>query len=409
MHAILGILILVALAWVLSENRKAISWRFVIIGVTVQFILAGLFIHSTWLSAALVGINQFVNAVGEASTAGTIFLFGYLGGGEFPVNSVSESPYLFAFRVLPQVIVFSVVVALLWHWRLLPAIVQALSWALRRTLQVSGTLGTAGAASLFLGMIETPMVIRAYLTQMTRAEFFAVMALGMSTVAGSVMILFAALLGDLIDGVVGHIVGASMINAVGALYLSRLFIPETQVIETDKLVLTLKYESSMDALTKGTQDGLSMAVNIGAMLLVLISFVALGNMILSGVTGDQALTFELILGKLFAPLAWLIGLPWSEAGSAGAFLGTKLVLNEVIAYVQFSASAELFSERSQMIMLYALCGFANLGSLGILLGGLSVLVPERKSEYLVIAPKSVVCGTLVNLITGAIVGLVYLI
>ena len=152
-----------------------------------------------------------------------------------------------------------------------------------------------------------------------------------------------------------------------------------------------------------------MAVNIGAMLLVLISFVALGNIILSGVTGDQTLTFELILGKLFAPLAWLIGLPWSEAGSAGALLGTKLVLNEVIAYVQFSASAELFSERSQMIMLYALCGFANLGSLGILLGGLSVLVPERKNEYLVIAPKSVVCGTLVNLITGAIVGLVYLI
>ncbi|MEC8075379.1 MAG: nucleoside transporter C-terminal domain-containing protein [Pseudomonadota bacterium] len=409
MHAILGILTLVALAWALSENRKAISWSFVIIGITVQFILAGLFLHSTWLSAALVGINQFVSAVGEASTAGTIFLFGYLGGGEFPVNSVSESPYLFAFRVLPQVIVFSVVVALLWHWRLLPAIVQALSWALRRTLQVSGTLGTAGAASLFLGMIETPMVIRAYLTQMTRAEFFAVMALGMSTVAGPVMILFAALLGDLIDDVVGHIVGASMINAVGALYLSRLFIPETQVIETDKLVLTLKYESSMDALTKGTQDGLSMAVNIGAMLLVLISFVALGNIILSGVTGDQTLTFELILGKLFAPLAWLIGLPWSEAGFAGALFGTKLVLNEVIAYVQFSASAELFSERSRMIILYALCGFANLGSLGILLGGLSVLVPERKNEYLVIAPKSVVCGTLVNLITGAIIGLVYLI
>ena len=409
MHALLGILILVALAWALSENRQAISWRFVFIGIAVQFVLAGLFLHSTWLSTVLVGINQFVNAVGEASTAGTIFLFGYLGGGEFPVNSVNESPYLFAFRVLPQVIVFSVVVALLWHWRLLPAIVQGLSWALRRTFRVSGTVGTAGAASLFLGMIETPMVIRAYLAQMTRSEFFTVMALGMSTVAGSVMILFAALLGDLMDGVVGHIVGASMINAVGALYLSRLFIPETQVIETDTLALDLEYESSMDALTKGTQDGLAMAVNIGAMLLVLISFVALGNMILSGITGNEALTFESILGTLFAPLAWLIGIPWSEAGSAGALLGTKLVLNEVIAYVQFSASADLFSEHSRMIMLYALCGFANLGSLGILLGGLSVLVPERKSEYLVIAPKSVICGTLVNLLTGAIVGLVYLI
>ena len=409
MHALLGIIVLIALAWAFSENRSAISWRVVVMGIAVQFVLAGLFLHSTWLSTVLVGINQFVNAVGDASSAGTVFLFGYLGGGEFPVDSVSESPYLFAFRVLPQVIVFSVVVAMLWHWRLLPAIVQGLSWALRQTFRVSGAVATAGAASLFLGMIETPMVIRAYLAQMTRSEFFTVMALGMSTVAGTVMILFASLLGELFDGVVAHIVGASMINAVGALYLSRLFIPETQTIETKTSSLDLQYQSSMDALTKGTQDGLAMAVNIGAMLLVLISFVALGNMILAGVTGNDAWTFEAILGMAFAPLAWLIGIPWSEAGPAGALLGTKVVLNEVIAYVQFSANADLFSEHSRMIMLYALCGFANLGSLGILLGGLSVLVPERKSEYLVIAPKSVVCGTLVNLITGAIVGLVYLI
>ena len=409
MHALLGIIVLIALAWACSENRSAISWRVVVMGIAVQFVLAGLFLHSTWLSTVLVGINQFVNAVGDASSAGTVFLFGYLGGGEFPVDSVSESPYLFAFRVLPQVVVFSVVVAMLWHWRLLPAIVQGLSWALRQTFRVSGAVATAGAASLFLGMIETPMVIRAYLAQMTRSEFFTVMALGMSTVAGTVMILFASLLGELFDGVVGHIVGASMINAVGALYLSRLFIPETQTIETKTSSLDLEYQSSMDALTKGTQDGLAMAVNIGAMLLVLISFVALGNMILAGVTGNDAWTFEAILGMAFAPLAWLIGIPWSEAGPAGALLGTKVVLNEVIAYVQFSANADLFSEHSRMIMLYALCGFANLGSLGILLGGLSVLVPERKSEYLVIAPKSVVCGTLVNLITGAIVGLVYLI
>ena len=409
MHALLGIIVLIALAWALSENRSGISWRVVVMGIAVQFFLAGLFLHSTWLSTVLVGINQFVNAVGDASSAGTVFLFGYLGGGEFPVDSVSESPYLFAFRVLPQVIVFSVVVAMLWHWRLLPTIVQGLSWALRKTFRLSGAVATAGAASLFLGMIETPLVIRAYLAQMTRSEFFTVMALGMSTVAGTVMILFASLLGELFDGVVGHVVGASMINAVGALYLSRLFIPETQIIEAKTSTMGLQYQSSMDALTKGTQDGLAIAVNIGAMLLVLISFVALGNMIVAGITGRDDWTFEAILGVAFAPLAWLIGIPWSEAGHAGALLGTKVVLNEVIAYVQFSANADLFSEHSRMIMLYALCGFANLGSLGILLGGLSVLVPERKSEYLVIAPKSVVCGTLVNLITGAIVGLVYLI
>jgi len=230
-------------------------------------------------------------------------------------------------------------------------------------------------------------------------------------VAGSVMILFAALLGELMDGIAGHIVGASMINAVGAIYLSRLFIPETKDVDISfaELELELKYNSSMDALTQGTQDGMAMAVNVGAMLLVLISFVALGNIILAALTGNEALTIQSILGFVFAPLAWLIGIPWSEAGVAGSLLGTKVVLNEIMAYVQFSASAGVFSEHSRLIMLYALCGFANIGSLGILLGGLSVLIPQRKQEYLVIAPKSLLCGTLVNLLTGAIVGLVYLI
>jgi len=223
------------------------------------------------------------------------------------------------------------------------------------------------------------------------------------------MILFAALLGEVMDGIAGHIVGASMINAVGAIYLSRLFIPETKDVDISFAELELKYDSSMDALTQGTQDGMAMAVNVGAMLLVLISFVALGNIMLAALTGNEALTIQSILGFVFAPLAWLIGIPWSEAGVAGSLLGTKVVLNEIIAYVQFSASAGVFSEHSRLIMLYALCGFANIGSLGILLGGLSVLIPQRKQEYLVIAPKSLLCGTLGNLLTGAIVGLVYLI
>ncbi|NCF45573.1 MAG: nucleoside:proton symporter [Proteobacteria bacterium] len=409
MQALLGIVVLLGLAWLLSENKQAVAWRFVAVGIVVQILLAALFLRAAWLSGILLAINSFISAVGEASTAGTVFLFGYLGGGDFPVPSVTEAPYLFAFRVLPQVVVFSVVVALLWHWGALRAFVQGLGWALRRTFHISGTVATAAAASLFLGMIETPLVIRAYLSQLTRSEFFTVMCLGMSTVAGSVMILFAALLGDVMDGIAGHIVGASMINAVGAIYLSRLFIPETKQVAISSAQLELKYESSMDALTQGTQDGMAMAVNVGAMLLVLISFVALGNIMLAAITGSEALTIQSILGFVFAPLAWLIGIPWSEAGVAGSLLGTKVVLNEIMAYVQFSASAGVFSEQSRLIMLYALCGFANIGSLGILLGGLSVLIPQRKQEYLVIAPKSLLCGTLVNLLTGAIVGLVHLV
>jgi CNT family concentrative nucleoside transporter len=398
MQAILGITLLLGSCWVFSENRTAVSWRFVTIGLFIQFLLALILLRVTWITEVLLGLNYFISAIEQATRAGTEFLFGYLGGGAFPVDlNGGSAPYLFAFRVLPQVIVFSVVVALLWHWKILPSIVRVLSKGLQKSLKVSGSVATAGAASLFLGMVETPLVIRAYLAGLTR----------MSTVAGSVMVLFASILEGVLPGIIGHILGASMINMIGAIYISRLLIPETQDTVSVDTRIDLTYSSSMDALSQGTKDGLALAVNVGAMLLVLVSFVALANILLSNfVINGQSVSIEQLLGWCFAPIAWLIGIPWSEAIPAGALLGTKLVLNELVAFIQLAQTAELFSPQSRLILLYALCGFANIGSLGILLGGLAVLIPERKEEYLQIAPRSVLSGTVVTLVTGAIVALV---
>ena len=404
----MGIVLLLGSCWAFSENRTAVSWRFVAIGLLIQFLLVLILLRVPWITDFLLGLNYFVSAIEQATRAGTEFLFGYLGGGVFPVDLNSNTtPYLFAFRVLPQVIVFSVIVALLWHWKVLPSIVRLLSKGLQKTFKISGSVATAGAASLFLGMVETPLVIRAYLAGLTRSEFFTVMTLGMSTVAGSVMVLFASILEGVLPGIIGHILGASMINMIGAIYISRLLIPETQDTVSGGSSLELTYSSSMDALSQGTKDGLSLAVNVGAMLLVLVSFVALANILLSNfVINGQSFSIEQLLGWCFAPIAWLIGIPWSEAIPAGALLGTKLVLNELVAFIQLAQNSELFSPQSRLILLYALCGFANIGSLGILLGGLAVLVPERKEEYLKIAPRSVLSGTVVTLITGAIVALV---
>ena len=408
MQGILGVLVFLLLAYSLSERRQDVEWRFVAVGLTLQLALAVVLLKIPYVSDVLVGINQFVAAIEAATTAGTVFLFGHLGGGALPYDhSGFDTPYLFAFRVLPQVIVFSVIVALLWHWRILPNVVRGVGWLLRKTMRVRGAVGTSGAASLFLGMVETPLVIRAYLAHLSRSELFTVMTLGMSTVAGSVLVLYATVLQEVIPGIVGHIISASLINIVGAIYVARLMIPERGEHPENDGQIEMGYVSSIDALTRGTRDGLMLAVNVGAMLLVLISLVALINELLSVVTVfAEPMSLERALGWLFAPIAWLIGVPWSEAANAGTLLGTKLALNELIAYIQLAEQADLFSSTSRQILVYALCGFANFGSLGILLGGLAVLVPERRDEVLKIAPRSIISGTLVTLITAALVGLV---
>ena len=407
MQGIFGVLFLIVFAWLCSERRNQIDVRFLGIGLFAQFSLAFLFFQVPLISDILMSLNFIIAAIEAATLEGTRFLFGYLGGGSEPFE-VSEGGYLylFAFRVLPNVIVFCVLIAVLWYWKILPKVVSGFGFLLRRVFKVSGAVGTSAAATLFLGMVETPMIIRAYLTKLTRSEFFTVMTCGMSTVAGSVMIIYANTLSDIIPGAIGHIVVGSVLNIVGAIYVSRIIVPEDSTpTSTDKFE-DLGYSSTMDAITRGTQDGLKLALNIGGMLLVIISLVALVNGVLGllEISGEP-LSLQRMLGWLFSPLAWLIGVPWSEAHLAGNLMGSKIVLNEMIAFIELAALGNDLSENSRLVLLYALCGFANFGSLGILIGGLSTLVPERKTDYLSLAPKSLISGNVVTFITASLVGL----
>jgi CNT family concentrative nucleoside transporter len=283
--------------------------------------------------------------------------------------------------------------------------------ALRRTLGIGGAVGTAAGASIFLGMVETPLVVRAYLARMSRSELFTVMTCGMSTVAGSIMVLYAGVLGPIVDGALGHILVASTLNVVGAVVVSRIMVPEQGAGLTADAGELLGYSSNMDAIAQGTADGLRLAANVGAMLIVLVSLVALVNYVISAVEFAGApLTLERMLGWAFAPVAWLIGVPWSDAQTVGALLGTKLILNELVAYLEFAAlGPDAVSPHSRLVTTYALCSFANFGSLGIMLGGLATLIPERRHEFLALGPKTLVSGTIVTSTTAALVGLVSLV
>jgi CNT family concentrative nucleoside transporter len=412
MQAILGIAVLVGLAWLLSEGRTAVQWRTVGVGLLLQLLLGFVLLRIPAVSETLLLLNHVVHAIEQATTTGAGFIFGYLSGGSAPFEvTVEGAVYLFAFRVLPQIIVFSVLVALFWYWRILPVVIRGFGAVLRRAMNLGGAIGTAAASSVFLGMVETPLVVRAYLAGFSRSELFTLMTCGMSTVAGSIMVLYASVLGSVVPGALGHILIASVINVIGAIFISRIMIPPQAVSDADLAPEGLAYSSNMDAITRGTSDGLRLAVNVGAMVLVLVSLVALVNLMLSAlVLFDAPLTLERMMGWVFSPVAWLIGIPWSEAQVAGALLGTKLILNELVAYLQLAAlPADTLGATSELVMTYALCGFANFGSLGIMLGGLNTLVPERREELLSVAPKTLISGTIVTCNTGAIVALVSLV
>ena len=406
MQAILGIALLIGLCWLCGEDRRRFDWKTVAIGLLVQIILCVVLLKVPLVAESLGALNHMVAGIEQATLAGTTFLFGYLGGGDTPFEiSRTSAMYLFAFRVLPQVVVFSAIVAVLWYARVLPVIIAGFGWVLQRALKLRGSVATAGAASLFLGMVEAPLVIRAHLASLTRSELFLVMTFGMSTVAGSVMVLYAGVLKPIHVNAVGHILSASLINIVGAIYLARLLVPPDAETSTESVHVTGQFTSLIDAITRGTTDGLQLAMNVGAMLLVFVSGVALINGVFAALGPfDAAVSLQGMLGWVFAPIAWVIGVPWHEADQAGALLGTKLVLNELVAYIDLAAMGTQLSDGTRLIMLYALCGFANFGSLGILLGGLTTMIPERRDEFLRIAPKSLLSGTAATLVTGALVG-----
>ncbi len=408
MHGIIGILVILLLAWAVSERRLQVRPLAVVITLVVQIVLAAILLRVPVVSEALASINVVVGAIGSATREGTSFVFGYIGGGELPFDLAADSaPHIFAFQLIPQVLVFAVLVALLWYWRVLPMVIKGFAWLLQRTLGIGGAVGCAAAASVFVGMVESPMVIRAHLKTITRSEFFVVITCGMSTVAGSIMVLYVSIIGSVVQDALGHIVTASILNVLGGILIARVMIPDDTVTDSGEIEDAFGYQSAFDAITRGTTDGVRIVVNIIAMLIVLISLVALINHIIAFIpAGDAPLSLGRIAGWVFQPLSWCMGIPWSDANAAGQLMGTKLVINELVAYQQLGQVGLDLQERTNLILTYSLCGFTNLGSVGILIGGVSAIVPERRDDLLALAPRTLLSGTLVAFLTGSIVGLV---
>jgi CNT family concentrative nucleoside transporter len=410
LHAAFGLVVLLGLAWLLSEDRGAVRLRLVVAGLGLQLLLAAVLLGLPPVEALFVALNDVVLALQQATTSGTALVFGYLGGGDPPFETrYPENGFILAFRALPLLLVIGALSALLFHWRVLPPVVRGFAWLLRRTLGLGGPLGLGAAANVFVGMTEAPLLVRPYLKDMSRSALFALMTCGMATIAGTVMVLYAGVLGDVIDDAMGHILTASLISAPAALTVAGILVPARAADDDDgRVEVRSPYRGSIDAVTRGTVDTIPLFLNIVAMLVVFVALVTIANQLLGllpGVAGEP-LTLQRLLGWVMAPVVWVIGIPWAEAQAAGALMGIKTVLNELIAYLELAALPDgALSERSRLIMTYALCGFANFGSLGIMLGGLGAMAPERRGEIAALGLKSILAGTLATLMTGAVVGM----
>ena len=408
LQSALGIIVILAAAWIFSENRRAFPVRTVVAGFALQIALALLLLKVPVARNILFSLNGVVDALSAATKTGTAFVFGYVGGAPAPFAVTNPAGMTsFAFQILPLVIVISALAALLWHWRILPIIVNGFAWGLRKTMGIGGAIGLGAAATIILGMIEAPLLIRPYLAKISRSELFMLFSVGLATVAGTVFVLYATILEPAVPGALGHILVASVLSLPGAIIIGRIMIPgDAQT--TAEAAPGFGYRSSMDAIARGTEDGLKLWLGIVAMLLVIVALVALADIILGHLPAlaGAPITVERVFGWLFAPVVWLFGIPWDKAATAGSLMGEKTVLNEFVAYLKLAAlPKDALDPRSRLIMLYAMCGFANLGSVGIMIAGVGSLVPERRDEIVPLAMRALLSGTMASGMTGAIIGL----
>ncbi len=408
-QSLAGLVVFVVLAWAMSENRKKVSIKTVFTGLVLQLAVGIVLLKLPFFRDFFLFLNHIVLSLEESTAAGTSFVFGYLGGGALPFDEkFPGSSFILAFKALPLILVISALSSLLFYWKILPLIVKGFSKFLQKTMGLGGVEGLGVSANIFVGMIESPLFIRPYLKNMTRSELFTLMTCGMATIAGTVMVLYASILSSIIPDVMGHILTASIISVPAAVTVSKIMIPETGKLTSGELTSPEKSVSSMDAITKGTIQGIQLLINIIAMLIVLVALVHLVNLLLGLLPqiSGRKVTLQLILGCAMSPAVWLMGIPWDEALTAGSLMGTKTILNEFIAYIDMSRLAEgALSPKSLMIMTYAMCGFANPGSLGIMIGGMGTMVPQRRNEIVSLGFRSIIAGTLATCMTGAVVGI----
>ncbi len=348
----------------------------------------------------------------EISTrAGTSFIFGYLGGGHLPFEEKHPAfSYVLAFRGLPLVLVISALTSLFFYWRIIPLVVNGFAWILKRVMGIGGVEGLGAAANVFIGMVEAPLFVRPYLSRISRSELFTIMVCGMATIAGTVMVLYASILQHVVPGIMGHLLVASIVSAPAAITISKLMVPESSRLSEEALSAPRGARSAMDAITNGILGGIQLLINIIAMLIVFVALVHLVNLFLAFLPdfSGKPVTFERLVGFVMAPIVWLMGVPAPEIVTAGGLMGVKTVLNELLAYIHLAALPQgALCERSRLIMIYAMCGFANFGSLGIMIGGLGAMAPDRRDEIVSLGLKSIVSGTIATCMTGALVGMIY--
>ncbi|MBM4232110.1 MAG: nucleoside:proton symporter [Gammaproteobacteria bacterium] len=410
LQALLGIAVFIAIVLPMSSNRRCINWKLVGIALALQFVICILLLKAPVIKEGLLYLNQAVGALGAATLKGSAFVFGYVGGGDTPFTVTNPNAAVtFAFQVLPLVIVMSALSALLWYWRILPIVIRGISWVFERALGTRGPSGLVATANIFLGQTEAPLLVRPYLARMSRYELLLVMTAGMATIAGSVMVIYSAMLGAQFQGVLGHLITKSIMSVPASVLFAHMILPDDNGSSQDLQESPRIYQSAMDSITRGTSDGLALFLNIIAILIVLTAFVALANSLVSFLPaiGGEAITLERIAGWIFAPIAWLMGIPWSEAMTAGSLLGVKSVLNEFIAFIQLTGvPPEALSDRSRLITIYGLCGFANLASIGIQISGIGTMAPERRGDLASLAWPAFVAATLGSCMTGCIVGIV---
>ncbi|MDK9722227.1 MAG: nucleoside:proton symporter [Rhodospirillales bacterium] len=409
LQSLAGLLGLVAVAWLASERKRAVSLRLIAGGLGVQILLAALLLKLPGVKEVFAALGSGVSALQNATRAGASFVFGYLGGGPLPfAETAPGASFVLAFQALPLVLLMSALSALLYHWRILPLVVRGFAFLLEKSMNVGGAVGVSSAANAFLGMVEAPLLIRPYLERLSRGELFVVMTGGMATIAGTVMVLYATFLQGVIADPIGHLLTASLISVPAAVLVGKIMVPDVSATQDDEGPPATLYAGSMDAICKGAQDGIGLLLNITAMLIVLVGLVHLGNAGLGLLPdiGDAPLSLERIFSWPMMPLVWMMGIPLADVAVAAQLMGVKTVLNELLAYLKMAQLPQgALNERSRLLMTYGMCGFANFGSLGIMIGGMGALAPNRRGEIVALGMKSILSGTLASLMTGAVVGL----
>jgi concentrative nucleoside transporter, CNT family len=412
-QGVIGVALILLLCWAISENRSARpGWRWIAVALAVQLLLALLIVRVPLIWDFVTLANHAVSAIERATLVGSSYMFGYLGGAPLPfaLPAGTQPPLVIAFQILPLIIVFSAISALLWHWGVLRRAIAGIDWALRRTLGVSGQVGLAGGATMFLGVVETPLVLRGALVRMSRADLFASMTLIMATISGAILVLYATTLSKVLPDAVGHMIAASLISLPAAILIARLMVPGSpSEASQSQNEAALKYDSSIDAIVRGTADGVQLFLAVIGVIIVVFALVNLVDQIfaLLPLIEGEPLTLRRAFGWVLAPLMWAVGVPWDQAPAAGALMGTKAILNEYVAYLDLAAlPVGALDTRAMLITTYALCGVANLASVGLLVSTIGTLAPERRAEVAALGLKSWIAGNAASALTGAMVGLV---